>query len=82
MSTVAIPNINFRVWTHKIEFPLGNLLQSLTQPEITNQRPSKFTDIEKYRINNEISRIECVEYNTDTGLNVMNADDIEYPGFN
>ena len=45
MNTVSIPNIDVKVWTRKSEFPQENFLRSLTQPEITRQRPFKLADI-------------------------------------
>ena len=41
MRTVTIPNTDIKVWTWKNEFPQGNFLRSLTQNEITRQRPFK-----------------------------------------
>ena len=55
--TVAIPNIDVKFWTKKSEFPQGDLLHSLTQSEITKQRPFEPTDIEYDGIKDEISRI-------------------------
>ena len=60
MRTVDIPNIDINVWTWKSEFPPGNYLLSLTQPEITRQRPFEIANIGYYQIKDEISRIERV----------------------
>ena len=68
---------HIHVWTRKSELPLGNFLRSLTQPEITRQRPFKLTDIKFDWIKCEISSIERVYYNNVIGKNVMNVDDIE-----
>ena len=65
-------------WTQKSDFPQGNFLCFLTQPEIKRQRPFEHIDIEYDQINGEISRVERVKYNAVIGINVMNADDIEY----
>ena len=56
--------------------PQGNFLRSLTQPEITIQRPFKLADIEYDRIKYEIGNMEHVEYNTTILMNVMNVDNI------
>ena len=77
INTVAITNLEQKVWTWKIELPQGNFLHSLTQPEITRQIPFKRTDIEYNWIKYEIAIMERVEYNTAIRRNVMNADDIE-----
>ena len=61
MNTVAIPNLDVKVWTQKNELSKGNLLRSLTQPEITRQRPFKLTYIEYDKINDEITSMELVE---------------------
>ena len=45
--------------------------------EITRQRPFTLTDIEYDQIKDEISRMKLVDYNTATGINVMNVDNIE-----
>ena len=74
INTVAITNIDAKVWTCKSEFPPGDFLHFLTQPEITWQRNFELTDIEYDLINYEIVRIKCIEYNTDTRRNVMNVD--------
>ena len=60
----------------KNELPEGNYLGYLIQPEIKRQRKFELTDIESYQIKNEIKRMECVDYNTSIGWNVMNEDDI------
>ena len=39
MNTVDIPNLDIRVWNWKRDLPQGNLLRSLTPPEIIRQRP-------------------------------------------
>ena len=57
MNALAIPNIDVKFWTKKSEFPQGDLLHSLTQSEITKQRPFEPTDIEYDGIKDEISRI-------------------------
>ena len=77
MNTVAIPNIDVRVWTHKGDFPLGHFLCSLTQPKNTTQGPFEMTGIEYDLINYETPGMECVEYNTSIRINVMNVNDIE-----
>ena len=46
MNTVAIPNIDFKVWTRKSKFPPGNYLCSLTPTKITRQRPFELIDID------------------------------------
>ena len=46
VSIVFIKNIDIKVWTQNSELPQGNFLRSLTQPEITRQRPLKLTDID------------------------------------
>ena len=38
MNTVAIPNLDVKVWTRKSEFPQENFLFSVTQNKITRQR--------------------------------------------
>ena len=82
MRTVAVPNINIKVWSRKNELPLWNYLRSLTQPKITRQRPFELTDIEYDIVKYQIASMERVEYNTSTGRNVMNVDDIEeFVGF-
>ena len=62
--TVAISNIEIKVWTRKGELSKGNLLCSLTQSKITRKITFELTDIEYDQINIEISRMERVEYNT------------------
>ena len=71
-NTVAIPNPNVKLCTWKSEFPCY-----LTQPKITKQTPFGVTDTEYDLIKDEITRMECVEYNTSFGINMMNVDDIE-----
>ena len=61
MMTVGIPNIGSNIWNRKSELPQENLLRSLTQSEITIQRPFELTDIEYDQINYEIPRMERVE---------------------
>ena len=77
MNTVAIPNLNVKVWTRKKELPQGNFLRSLISPKITRQRPFKLIEIEYDIIKYEIESMERVEYNNSVGRNVMNVDDIE-----
>ena len=43
MNTVAIQNIDVKVWTLKSELPKGDFVHYLTQPEITKQRTLKLT---------------------------------------
>ena len=43
---VAIPNTDIRVWTRKSELPQKSFLRSLTQPNITRQRPFELTYID------------------------------------
>ena len=57
MYTVAIPNLEVKVWTRKRELTQKNFLRYLTQPEITRQRPFKLTDIEYDIIKDEIARM-------------------------
>ena len=66
-----------KVWTRKSELPQGNFLRSLTQPEITIQRPFKLADIEYDQINDESTSMECLEYNTSIVRNIMDVYDIE-----
>ena len=54
-----------------------NFLRSLTKLEIKIPRPFEITDIEYNLMKDEIESMECVEYNTSTGINVMNIYDIE-----
>ena len=61
----------------KSEFPQGNFLRSLTQPEITRQRPFELTNIEYDQIKDEISRVWHVDCNPEIRINVMTFDDIE-----
>ena len=77
MNRVAIPNLDIKVWTCKIQFTQGNVLCSLTQPEIKIQRLFEIIYIEYNLIKDEIASMERVEYNTSVGKNVMNVDDIE-----
>ena len=77
MNTAAIPNLYVIVWTCKSEFPQGNFLNSLTEPEINRPKPFEPTDIEYDRIRDEIARMEHVDYSTSIRINVMNFDDIE-----
>ena len=63
MNTVAIPNLDVKVWTQESDFPQGNLLRSLTQTEISRQITFKLTYIEYGLINDEISSMERVDYN-------------------
>ena len=77
MNTVAIKNIDVKVWTQKGEFLQGNFLRSLTIPEITRQRTFELTDIEYEQIRDEIIRTERIEYNTSIIINLMNINDIE-----
>ena len=58
-------------------FPQGDYPCYLTQPGITRQRPLKIIYIEYDRKNDEISRVEHVEYNTSIGKNIMNKYDIK-----
>ena len=46
MNTVAIPNLDVKVWTRKSELLQGNFQHYLTQPEFIRQRPFEPTDIE------------------------------------
>ena len=77
MITVTITNLDSTVGTWKSKLPQGNLLRSLTQPGITRHTPFELTDIKYDQIKDKIIRMECVEYNTAIGRNVMNVDDIE-----
>ena len=77
MNTITIPNLDVKVWTRKSELPQGNFLRSLTQPKISRQIPFKLIEIEYDLIKDKIARMECVEYNTAAGINVMDVDDIE-----
>ena len=61
MRTVAIPNLDVKVWTSKGGFLLGNFLRSLIQPEITTQRPFELTEIEYDQIYDEILGMGRVE---------------------
>ena len=72
-----IPNIDVNVWTRKSEFPQDNFLNFLTKPEITRQRPFELTDIDYDLIKDEILRMECVDYNNASGINIINVNDIE-----
>ena len=45
IKTFAITNVDVKVWTRKSEFPQGNLLCVLTQPEIIRQRIFNVIDI-------------------------------------
>ena len=76
-NTVDITNIDIKVWTRKSELPQGNHLSSLTQSEITRQRPFELTNIHYDQIKDEIESMECVDYNTYFGINVTNVDYIE-----
>ena len=77
MKTVAIPNTEIKVWTRESDSQQEYSLRYLTQPEITRQRNFDLTDIEYDLINNLIARMECVEYITASGRNMMNVDAIE-----
>ena len=55
--TVAIPNIDINVWTQKSDFPQGNLLRSLTQPDITRQITFKLMASKYDLIKDEITRM-------------------------
>ena len=61
MNTVSIPNLDIEVWTRKRDSTQGNFLCSLTQTQITRQRPFKLTDIDYDLIKDEIARVERVE---------------------
>ena len=61
MNTVDIPNLDVKIWIRKSEFPQGNLLCSLAQPEMMRQRTLEITDIEYDLIKDKISRIKRVE---------------------
>ena len=77
INTVYIPNIYVNVRTWKIQLPQGNFLPSLTQPKITRQRPFKITDIEYGLINYLVTKMECAEYKTSVGRNIINVDYME-----
>ena len=77
MRTVAIPNIDVKVWNRKRLLTQGNFLHSLKQPKITRQRPFELTDIKYDRIKDRITRMEHVKYNTAIRRNDKNVDDIE-----
>ena len=77
MKTVAIPNLDVRVWTRESEFPQGHFLLSLTQPKITRQRTFEISDIGYDLIKDEIEMVDCDEYTTDVGIYINNVDDIE-----
>ena len=55
------------------ELPQGNYLHSFKKHEIKRQRHFKLMEMEYDIINNEISRMECVECNDSTGRNVMDV---------
>ena len=76
MKKVDILNLDIKLWAQKSELPQGNFLRFLTQTEITRQKPFEFTYIEYDQIKDEITWIECDDYNTSVGINVMNVDDI------
>ena len=78
MSTVAIPNIDIKVWTRTSEFLVGNYQYSLTQHEIIRQIIFELMEIQYDRIKDRITRMEHAEYDTSMGRNVMNVDDKEY----
>ena len=77
MNTVAIQNLDVNVWTQKSDLTLWNFPCSLTQPKITTRIPFGHTEIEYDIIKDYNKRMECVEYNTYFGRNVLNVDDIE-----
>ena len=77
MNTVAISNIEVKVWTQKSELPQGSFLRSLIQPKITRQIHVELTDIDYDLIKDEILRMECVYYNNASGINIINVNDIE-----
>ena len=56
MNTVAITNLEVKVWTRKSELPQGNFLHSLTPPKITRLRPFELTDTEYDIIRDENER--------------------------
>ena len=43
MNTVAIQNIDVKVWTLKSELPKGNFVHYLTQPEIKKKNFKTYT---------------------------------------
>ena len=46
MNTVAIPNIQIKVWNRKSDLPQGDFLRSLTPPKITRQRTFELKEIQ------------------------------------
>ena len=56
MRTVDIQNFDVKVRTQGNDFLVGNFPCSLTQPEITRQRPFELTDIEYDLINMVLQR--------------------------
>ena len=56
MRTLAIPNIDIKVWTRKHELLQGNYPRYSTQPEITRQKPFGLTDIEYDRTKDQICK--------------------------
>ena len=77
ISTVNIPNLDFKVWARKSELLQVNFLRYLTKTEITSQRPFKLKYIYYDQFKDEIERMERVNYNTSIGRNVINFDDKE-----
>ena len=76
MNKFDITDIYVKVCTQRSEIKKGNFLRSLTPPKTTRQRPFELPDIEYDLIKDEITGMECVDYNTSVGRNVMNVDDI------
>ena len=58
MNTVAILNLDVKVWTQKGELPQGNFLSFLTQPKITRQIPFRLKYVEYDIIKYEIESME------------------------
>ena len=77
MNTVAITDIDVKIWTRRSEFPKRKLPRSLTQPKIWRKINFELIDIEYDLIKDEIPKMEHVEYNTAIERNVMNIGDIE-----
>ena len=67
MKTVAITNIEAKVWSRKNDFLQSNISRSLTQHGIARKINFKLSDIDYYVIKYESARMECVEYNTAVG---------------
>ena len=76
MNTDSIPGIYVNFWAQRNEIPKVNYIIPLRKPATTRQRTFKTNYINYDKIKDAIYRMECVEYNNNSGRNIVNEYDL------